>query len=164
LAVHQGDAVAGQAQLERALRLARETGEPQLEGLAFWDLGNAALAQGKLDLAADAYTQSLALPGPTGLKGSILDCLAGLARVALAQGDAAAALGQAEAILAHHATGNLSGAYEPLRAELTCYQVLRINGDPRARAILESAYQRLQEQAAKIPDAADVPGERAVPP
>jgi hypothetical protein len=72
----------------------------------------------------------------------------------LAQGDAAAALGQAEAILAHHATGNLSGAYEPLRAELTCYQVLRINGDPRARAILESAYQRLQEQAAKIPDAA----------
>jgi len=164
LAVHQGDAVAGQAQLERALRLARETGEPQLEGLAFWDLGNVALAQGKLDLAADAYMQSLALPGPTVLKGSILDCLAGLARVALAQGDAAAALGQAEAILAHHATGNLSGAYEPLRAELTCYQVLRINGDPRARAILESAYQRLQEQAAKIPDAADVPGERAVPP
>ncbi|HJZ49889.1 MAG TPA: tetratricopeptide repeat protein, partial [Roseiflexaceae bacterium] len=152
LACNQGDAAAGQAHFEQALRLAREAGEQGLEGLALWGQGNAALAQGKLNDASSAYTESLALPRDPGMQGSIMDCLAGLARVALAQGDAAAALRHAEAILAQSETGNLGGAYEPLHPELTCYQALRTNGDPRARAMLESAYQRLQEQAAKLLD------------
>jgi len=122
------------------------------EGAALWGLGNAALAQGKLEEATAAFTQSLNLPRDRGLEGTIMDCLAGLAQVALAQGDAAAATGHAEAILAHRTTGNPAGAYEPLRAEFTCYEVLRITGDPRAGAILESAYRQLQERAASIPD------------
>ncbi|NIV37132.1 MAG: hypothetical protein GWN58_49190, partial [Anaerolineae bacterium] len=75
---------------------------------------------------------------------------AGLARVAQAQGDGPLAVGHIEEIL-HQLNGdNLDGNDEPLRVYLTCYQVLRAYGDPRAERILDGAYGLLQQRAAKI--------------
>ena len=47
---------------------------------------------------------------------------------------------------------SLEGIWEPLRILLTCYQVLRLTPDARAGEILETAYQKLQQQASIIPD------------
>jgi hypothetical protein len=47
----------------------------------------------------------------------------------------------------------IENAEEPLRVELTCYQVLHAADDARAAAVLEAAYCRLQERAGKIADA-----------
>jgi hypothetical protein len=81
-----------------------------------------------------------------------MEPLAGLARVSLAQGDLARALAYIEQILSYLDGSTLYGTAEPLRIYLTCYQVLDAVGDPRARAILTTAYQLLQEQTAKISD------------
>ena len=44
------------------------------------------------------------------------------------------------------------GSTMPLRIYLTCYQVLQANDDPRADRVLITAYDLLQERAAKIDD------------
>ena len=46
----------------------------------------------------------------------------------------------------------MHGSKEPFRIYLTCYQVLQAVDDPRAEEILETAYEMLQERAAKIED------------
>lgn len=96
--------------------------------------------------------------------------LAGLARLALAQGNHANALEHVEQILTHlSGGGTLDGTNEPLRIFLTCYEVLHAAGDPRAVGVLETAYTMLQDQAAKITDDAmhrsfleNVPYHRAI--
>jgi hypothetical protein len=81
-----------------------------------------------------------------------MESLAGLARVSLAQGNQAQAQAYVEEILSHLESYTLAGIYEPFRVRLTCYRVLRANQDPRAEAVLNTAYHLLQEQAAKIAD------------
>lgn len=77
-----------------------------------------------------------------------------LADLALAQGDAAAALAHVEAILPVLDGAPPAGSYEPLRIYWTCYRALRANNDPRAPGILAAAHALLQAQAALIQDAA----------
>jgi hypothetical protein len=48
----------------------------------------------------------------------------------------------------------LAQANEPMRVFLTCFRVLQACQDPRANALLVTAYQLLQERAAKLPDEA----------
>ena len=79
--------------------------------------------------------------------------LAGLARVALMQGNPAQARVHADEILAHlEERPALEGTWEPLRIYLTCYRVLQANGDTRARKILETAHSLLQERESRIED------------
>jgi hypothetical protein len=79
--------------------------------------------------------------------------LAGLARVALTQGDRSHALAHAEAILHQLAVRPaLEGTMEPLRVYLTCYQALRANDDPRAEEVLDAGHRLLQARANKIED------------
>ena len=79
--------------------------------------------------------------------------MAGLARVALAQGNLAAALAQVELILAHMAEGgNFDGTEEPLRLPLTCFQVLTAASDPRADEVLANAHAELLKRAECISD------------
>ncbi|MGZ5215317.1 MAG: ATP-binding protein [Caldimonas sp.] len=83
------------------------------------------------------------------------DASAGLAQVALAQGDGATALREVEALLAHLAGGGtLDGTVKPRLIELTCYRVLAQAGDLRAAEWLTRAHAALQVQAATIPDPA----------
>jgi hypothetical protein len=89
---------------------------------------------------------------------------AGLARVALAQGQLNQALVRVDKILDYLEIGvaevsassiskrNLAATCEPLRVYLTCYQVLNACGDPRARDVLAVGYNLLQKRAAGIDD------------
>ena len=85
----------------------------------------------------------------------LMESLAGLAHVLLAQGQVTPALAAVEEILAYLDTGGrLGGTEYGLRNELICYQVLQANADTRAPGVLGAAYARLQEQAGRIPDEA----------
>jgi hypothetical protein len=75
-----------------------------------------------------------------------------LARVCLIQGNPSEAQALVEEILAHLESHTLEGTEEPIRVYLTCYRVLTANQDPRARGVLNRAYNLLQERAAKIGD------------
>jgi hypothetical protein len=63
-------------------------------------------------------------------------------------------LQQVEEILVEFNDGNVAGADFPLAAYLACYDVLQAVDDPRAQEILNTAHGLLQDQAAKIEDAA----------
>ena len=82
------------------------------------------------------------------------DASAGLARVALAEGDAAAALAAMAALkpLLDHiaAGGTLDGTEHPRLIELSCHQALARAGDPRAADWLARAHGALMAQADAI--------------
>jgi len=112
-------------------------------------LGHALAGLGSLTEAADAYRQALT----TRREFLVAEPTAGLARVALAQGDLAGAQAHVDGILDYMADRPaLEGTKEPLRIYLTCYRVLSANGDRRAAEILDTAYRLLQERAATIED------------
>ena len=115
-------------------------------------LGHALLGLGRLEGAAEAYQNSVALRRELGRPNLAMESLAGLARVALAQGDLARAQAHAEEILSHLETGTLHGAISPFQVYLTCYRVLKAGQDTRAQEILATAYGLLQERAARITD------------
>jgi hypothetical protein len=82
----------------------------------------------------------------------VLESQAGLARVALAEGDLSRALSTVEPILAFLQEHNLDGTEEPFEIYLTLYRVLHANEDSRARPVLDAACTLLQERAARIDD------------
>ena len=51
--------------------------------------------------------------------------------------------------------GSLAGAWEPLRIQLSCIEVLRASGDPDVARVLDRALQTLHTQAERIQDDAD---------
>ena len=78
--------------------------------------------------------------------------LAGLARVALAEGDVARAMLPVHDLLEHLASGGTLEGTASLPILLTCYQTLARAGDPRAAELLASTHTRLQARAATITD------------
>jgi len=123
-------------------------------GHALTGLGHPSTGSGQcLAEAADAYRQALTLHRERGQHHLAVESLAGLARVALTQGDPAGALAHVQEIL-DYMEGHpaLEGTLEPLRIYLTCYRVLQASGDPHAGEILDAAYHLLQERAATIED------------
>ena len=150
----QGDDASTLAYANKAHEVATACGQRDLAAYARLVAGHAELALGRYAFAVEAYNQSrdqlLALRMR---RQQVLDPVAGLARVALAQGDLAAALEQIELILAHMAAGGrFDGTEEPLRLPLTCYQVLTAAGDPRAAEVLANAHAELLKRADRISD------------
>jgi tetratricopeptide (TPR) repeat protein len=161
IALNRGDNETAHQLGEQALSSALEAHWPGLESLAWRVLGGAAAGLRQWDEAAKAYSAALQVTqvsvGSGGLRrvnqDRIIEPRAGLARVALAQGDLAGALAHVEVILEYLADyPGLRCAYEPLRVYLTCYQVLDANADPRAQSVLSTAYDMLQERVASIAD------------
>jgi len=138
----------------QAQALAQATGDRVTEAIAHMLTGHGLAGLGRTDAAAAAYRVSFDLFNAAGRSDIAVEPLAGLARLMLRRGDIAEALAQVEPILARLHSGDVEPSEEILRVDLTCYQVLRAANDPRARAVLERAYTQLQEQAAKITDAA----------
>jgi DNA-binding SARP family transcriptional activator/predicted ATPase len=153
LSHHLGDDAAACETCRQAVSIAQSVGARYEEGLALTCLGHALMGLGRLAEAADAYWQAQAIQQELGQSNMAMEPLAGLARVALAEGNPAQALAYVEQILSHlveHHT--LDGAEEPFLVYLTCYRVLLAHQDPRAGDVLSAAYTLLQERAAKIED------------
>jgi tetratricopeptide (TPR) repeat protein len=153
LLYHQlGENDTAQDHARRSVGISRELGHHTCLATLLTQLGNALAGLAEFDDAVSAYQQALDLRRDLGQPHLATEPQAGLARVALARDDPAAALSHVEHILRHLETGSVSGTNEPLRIYLTCYRVLRANGDPRAEEVLAEAHNLLQERAAKITD------------
>jgi tetratricopeptide (TPR) repeat protein len=136
----------------QALSIAQVIGDRDWEAFVLTVIGHAELGLAQRSAATEAYHAALSIRRDLGQPNKVVEPLAGLARVALADGDIGAALAHVVDILAHLAQGTLEGADEPLRVYLTCYEVLRAARDVRAPAILDAAHALLHERAARIPD------------
>jgi tetratricopeptide (TPR) repeat protein len=123
------------------------------EGLVW--LGHAWLGLNQPEKALSAYRESLAIRQKLDQPHLAMGAKAGLARAAVAQGDLAVALDYVNEIVSYFDDGgSLQGTWEPLRIYLTCYQVLRLAGNPQAEKSLETAFNLLRDQASRITDQA----------
>jgi tetratricopeptide (TPR) repeat protein len=139
---------------QESLSTARKVGYPYVEGYALTYLGHALVGLGHLGEAATHYQEAVALRRKLGQHNLAMESQAGLARVRLAEGDMRGAQDLADEILLHLGNHGLDGMVEPFQVYLTCYQVLRAGGAPRAPEVLATAYDLLQAQASKISDEA----------
>lgn len=138
----------------QVLTISLETGNRSQKAYALTNLGHALTGLGRLSEAVDFYRQSVAIRQEIGEHHLIVESLTGLARASLLQADLATAQSAIDEVMAYLESNSLDGTEEPLRVCLTCYQVLKASGDPRARDALAAAYDSLQEQAARITDPA----------
>ena len=152
-----------------ALDVALAVGVPQLEQMALKRLGNAQWMVGDRAAAAEAFERARA----QALKHKMAqpdDASAGLARLALADGDLAGALCQVQQVLDRAvASGYAHAAEHPHQVDLICHLVLSSAGDPRADAWLQRAHGHLRTVAATISDASlrdgflnNIPDHRAI--
>ena len=149
-----GDAPAAARLAREALHIMTTARAPGFVVLAGVRLGAAQLALGELGSARSAFSESLARAEEIN-KPMKHDARAGLAQVALAEGNAAAALAVLQPLLEHViAGGTLDGSEFPRLIELTCHQALACVDDARARGWLQRAHAALMTQADAITDPA----------
>lgn len=138
---------------QQALDIAQQTGERRTQGAILLKLGHALVGLGRLDEAAEAYRQSVALRREMNTPNLVMEPLAGLASGCMAQDEPGEALICIEEILAHLTSGGtLDGTISPFQIYLTCYHVLETHGDPRASTLLATAHELLLERESKIAD------------
>jgi class 3 adenylate cyclase/tetratricopeptide (TPR) repeat protein len=137
---------------ETALRLAQATEDHQVEGEAQTALGHALWGLGRRAAATEAYRQAHALLTELGEVQMALDPLAGLARSALEEGNAAQAVRAVEKILRDPDALQRNDNEAFLRIHLICWQALRAVRDHRANGVLATAHRALQRRAARIGD------------
>lgn len=150
LALWQGDDALALAYAQSALDIASAVHDRYIEARALARIGNAELALDRHAAAATAFGRAhdVAVAMDDVFR---YDAAAGLARVALAQGDVAEALRAVEGLLAHvGGGGTLAGTDSPGLIRVTCYQVLCRAGDPRAADQLSTAHAELLASAAAI--------------
>ncbi len=152
---HQGESAAGESCAREGLAKFQQLKSRVLEGWGWLELGVVLEGMGRWDESAAAYQASLEVHQELGELNLATEPWAGLARVALAQGEVAKAQLFVEAILAYLAGGGLlDGADDPLWVELTCYKVLKAAGDERAAEVLTRARGKLLTMLADIKDEA----------
>ncbi len=103
--------------------------------LCFVTLGRARAGVQRWPAAAAAYQTALACYHKLNNRTLAVEAQAGLAQVALQQGDLAGAQAQVEALLATLAGEPRAGFNSPFPAYLTGYQVLAATGDPRCTPV-----------------------------
>ncbi len=150
VALWQGEETRALAWGRQALDIAVAVRARDIEVIAGLRLGAAELALGRRAAARDAYVRAhaLAVEIDTPLRH---DACAGLARVALADGNATAAVAALQPLLDHIAAGGtLDGTEFPRLIELSCHQALARAQDPRAADWLARAHDALTAQADAI--------------
>ena len=154
LLYHQlGDDQAAYDCSQRARDILHDLGVRRLESYAQMNLGRALEGLGRMSEAGDVYRRVMALRCELGQEHLLMEPLAGLARLYLSQGEIELAQTQVDEILAHLASCGLDNVDDPASLYLTCCDVLRVGGDPRADDILLAAHNWLQECVARIDDA-----------
>ncbi len=158
-----GENALARAEAEAALERQREIGDRRGQAYSLTYLGHALAGLQAWPAAAAAYDEARQIREALGQSGLSQDDQAGLARVALAQGDRAGARAHADAILAWVAEHGPAGIEYPLQVLYTCYACLTAaDGAPvpgggiseAARAVLSRARTALLEQADAIRDPA----------
>lgn len=169
LAHYRGDDKMALSHCRQALDLAEELGDRLRQSRTLTRMGHAWLGLAQtapttkrrgecLAQAADAYRRALEIRRETNQASLAVEVTAGLARVSLAEGNLARAQAQIEEILDFINTPGtesgpaLAGATDPFEIYLTCYHVLHATHDPRAREVLQTAHELLQQLAATIDD------------
>ena len=158
LALWRGDDAQALMLAHAALEIAIAVGARDQESAAWCRVGEAELALGRHATAAQAFASAHARAVEIG-SAYRHDASAGLARVALARGDTAAALEALASLLELGATTDATddlfdGVEFPRVIEWTCHRVLAKVGDPAAEAWRLRAKAALEAQASAIPDAA----------
>ena len=133
---------------------AEEVGDRAAQAYALMTLGHALAKLEDTGGATEAYQKSLEIRLELDQGNLASEAHAGLADLALTSNDLEQARSHVEFILDYLETGNLDGAFEPLRVYLTCIQVLCTLEDARADAVLDIANFKLHQQAYQITDQA----------
>jgi predicted ATPase/class 3 adenylate cyclase len=152
LALWDGRATQALALAKTALGMATVAQARDRQASAGNRLGDAQRALGRRAAARRSYTQArrLALEIDDAVQH---DASGGLARLAVAEGDVAAAMAAVQPLLDAAARGHrLEGTSEPRLIELACHQALACAGDPRATDWLARAHTALMTQADAISD------------
>lgn len=135
------------------LKLARALDDPSSAAWAHLFLGYAYFYDGQTQAARDSFSAAIDIRAALGQPALRTEPLAGLAEVEHAAGNLSAACEHVEDILAHlESGGSLTGAEEPLRVILACYNVLKDLSDSRACAIIQHGRAILEESLAPITD------------
>ncbi len=133
LAYHYlGDDRLAEKYAHQAVHVAQAIGDKSTEATMWMELGHALAGQKRWREASEAYQRSWELQKEAGQKARALESVAGLARVALAQGHTEHALSLAKSILPHLNEHGLDGTIDPFLIHWTCYEVLHAVGDSRA--------------------------------
>ena len=149
---HSGDFAGARSAAQQSQKIATKAGDRARQADTWLAVGRADEGLQRLSEAATAYQHALTLYEELSLAHRVTEPRAGLARIALAQGDPTLALTQVEAILKVMENHPLVSPDEPFRIYLTCYRVLDANYDPRATTILQTAHHLLHEYANHITD------------
>lgn len=153
LALREGDDAHALTLSQAGLKSASAVGNGELVALAHCVHGHAAFALDHMEGAQQAFLLAQQTAQQENLPAQ-WDACAGLAQLALAQGNPEEALRTIEAILEYqNEGGTLEGTESASAILLVCYQTLEQLGDPRARAVLEKAHSNLQAVVATLADA-----------
>jgi tetratricopeptide (TPR) repeat protein len=147
-----GDDELARSYSAQSLELAQTLGSREHEADSLTYLGHALAGLQRWAEARQAYQHALTLRRELKQTQRTMEPLAGLAHVALAQGEAAPARAYADEILQFVEAHSLESLDDPFHTSLRCYRVLQTVNDPRAQTILRTAYQLLQVRAAQLDD------------
>jgi tetratricopeptide (TPR) repeat protein len=151
--LRSGDGRTARQILERSLgdMVAVDDGYGRAASLGY--LGYVLEASGDLAGAVRRYEEAKGIFSDLGVLPSTVDCWAGLARCALAQGRLDDARQDAEGIFSYLSTHGGKGMESPIWAYQTCADIFdALNESEQARAAVEAGYRALMEQAEKIDD------------
>jgi predicted ATPase len=153
-ALHTGDHRQALADAEQGLQLTERHDNPFARAEAAVILGHVRAGMQHLAAAATAYQQALAWYAACGNQPLAVEPRAGLAQLALAEGDCVRAQALADPLLPLLADQPRACVHTPFYISLVCYRVLAATHDPRAAAVLQTARQRLRSAADTIADTA----------
>ena len=145
-----GEPAAACAMARATLEVARAIVDRFYEAQSLACLGESHATLGNWPAARESLSAARDLFDAIEMRRNALEPIGGLARVALAGGDAAGALEQVELILARQAADTGWDGNFALR--LTCWRVLAGAADPRATELIASAGADLRAQAERIED------------
>lgn len=141
------------AHSQKALQLARTLVDKKNQLLALIINGHACTALGELEQAGEHFTAACQLADALKLPALKADALAGLARLALMNGQVDQAANLVAAVRDIVKNNSLRGLFMPYRVHLIVYQVLQAAGDfAGAAEVLDQAHAALQKEAAAIGD------------
>lgn len=153
LAYVQSDYATARKHSLDALEMAQTSGESSTEGDAWTCLGHALAGMNLLAEATKAYTQACELWREMEMESRLVEAQAGLAQVALKQGNLGQAMDYVEKIMLYRDDNEaFAGADQPFFIFLTCYEVLHACEDSRAEDIKHAAQNLLVQQADCIAD------------